>query len=105
MFVFTSSIIQAGFQLQLSWLVHALHPCQCSSKLGTYRLSVFQIGSTSVQLAETQLTFKSVPFNMDSTRIAIIYNTGPNHTYFKVPPHAHTPTHTCIHACAQILNS
>lgn len=63
-----------------------------------WQISVFQIGSTSVQLAETQMTIKSVPLNMDSTRTALIYNTGPNHTYYKVPPHActHTQTHTLI---------
>lgn len=42
---------------------------------------------------------------MDSTRTALIYNTGLNHAYFKVPPHAHRQTQTHTHARAQILNS
>ncbi|XP_056883896.1 cilia- and flagella-associated protein 47-like [Takifugu flavidus] len=46
---------------------------------------VAKIASTVVQLEETQMSMKSVPLNMDFTKIAMVHNTGPNHTYYKVP--------------------
>lgn len=69
-------------------------------ELGTDRLSAFQIGSTNVQLEETQIMFKSVPLNMDSTKTVLIHNSGPNHTYYKVPL-----MHTQKHGCTQMLYS
>lgn len=91
----------------LRWaLMHAVHLEHFSyafrtiKGLGTDRLSVFQIGSTNVQLEETQIMFKSVPLNMESTKTLLVHNSGPNHTYYKVPL-----MHTQKHGCTQILYS
>ncbi|XP_041638088.1 cilia- and flagella-associated protein 47-like isoform X2 [Cheilinus undulatus] len=45
---------------------------------------VTKVGSSSVQLAEKQLTFGSVPLNMPSVRTAVLHNTGQNHAYYQV---------------------
>uniref|UniRef100_UPI0037E78C74 cilia and flagella-associated protein 47-like n=1 Tax=Semicossyphus pulcher TaxID=241346 RepID=UPI0037E78C74 len=45
---------------------------------------VAKVGPTSVQLAEKQITFGSVPLNMPSFRTAVLHNTGQNHAYYQV---------------------
>uniref|UniRef100_A0AAQ5ZD21 Calponin-homology (CH) domain-containing protein n=1 Tax=Amphiprion ocellaris TaxID=80972 RepID=A0AAQ5ZD21_AMPOC len=45
---------------------------------------VAKVVATSIQLAETQVTFGSVPLNMPSLRTAVLHNTGQNHGYYQV---------------------
>ncbi|XP_051799231.1 cilia- and flagella-associated protein 47 isoform X2 [Acanthochromis polyacanthus] len=45
---------------------------------------VAKVVATSIQLAEMQVTFGSVPLNMPSLRIAVLHNTGQNHGYYQV---------------------
>ncbi|XP_033472251.2 cilia- and flagella-associated protein 47-like [Epinephelus lanceolatus] len=45
---------------------------------------IAQVGSTSVQLAEKQVTFGSVPLNIPSVRTVVLHNTGQNHAYYQV---------------------
>ncbi|XP_034461453.1 cilia- and flagella-associated protein 47-like [Hippoglossus hippoglossus] len=57
----------------------------CVHEGNTQRLyCVAKVGSTSVQLAETQVMFGSVPLNMPSIRTAILHNTGQSHAYYQV---------------------
>lgn len=69
-----------------------------------------QVGSTSLQLAEKQVIFGSVPLNMPSIRTAVLHNTGQNHAYYQVPTHIHTRMHmqhcfytdACTHQTSKI---
>ncbi|XP_039998194.1 cilia- and flagella-associated protein 47-like [Xiphias gladius] len=57
----------------------------CVHEHNTQRLHcVAKVGSTSVQLAEKQVIFESVPLNMPSIRTAVLHNTGQNHAYYQV---------------------
>nr|XP_019960026.1 PREDICTED: cilia- and flagella-associated protein 47 isoform X1 [Paralichthys olivaceus] len=57
----------------------------CVHEGNTQRLHCFaKVGTTSVQLAEKQVMFGSVPLNMTSVRTAILHNTGQNHAYYQV---------------------
>ncbi|XP_068446525.1 cilia- and flagella-associated protein 47-like isoform X2 [Clinocottus analis] len=57
----------------------------CVHEGNTQRLHcVAKVGSTSVQLADTKVTFGSVPLNMPSVRTAVLHNTGKNHAYYQV---------------------
>ncbi|KAM3585737.1 uncharacterized protein V6R79_025810 [Siganus canaliculatus] len=57
----------------------------CVHEGNTQRLHcVAKVRPTSVQLAEEQITFRSVPLNMSSVRTAVLHNTGQSHAYFQV---------------------
>ncbi|XP_044200977.1 cilia- and flagella-associated protein 47-like isoform X2 [Thunnus albacares] len=57
----------------------------CVLEGNTHRLHcIAKVGSTSVQLAEKQVIFGSVPLNMPSVRTAVLHNTGLNHAYYQV---------------------
>ncbi|XP_042368969.1 cilia- and flagella-associated protein 47-like isoform X1 [Plectropomus leopardus] len=57
----------------------------CVHEGNTQRLHcVAKVGSTSVQLADKQVTFGSVPLNIPSIRTAVLHNTGHNHAYYQV---------------------
>ncbi|XP_070711754.1 cilia- and flagella-associated protein 47-like [Pempheris klunzingeri] len=57
----------------------------CVHEGNTQRLHcVAKVGSTSVQLAEKHVQFRSVPLNMPSIRTAVLHNTGQNHAYYQV---------------------
>ncbi|KAM9328460.1 cilia- and flagella-associated protein 47-like [Pholidichthys leucotaenia] len=57
----------------------------CVHEGNTQRLHcVAKVGITSVQLAEKQITFGSVPLNMLSTRSAVLHNTGQNHAFYQI---------------------
>ncbi|XP_071320696.1 cilia- and flagella-associated protein 47-like isoform X2 [Trachinotus anak] len=57
----------------------------CVHEGNTQRLRcVAKVGSTSVQLAEKQVIFGSVPLSMPSIRSAVLHNTGQNHAYYQV---------------------
>ena len=61
----------------------------------TLRVLLFsQVGSTSVQPAEKQVLFRSVPLNMPSVRTSVLHNTGQNHAYYQVPTHTLLFLHT-----------
>ncbi|XP_070786864.1 cilia- and flagella-associated protein 47-like [Enoplosus armatus] len=45
---------------------------------------VAKVGFASVQLAEKQVKFGSVPLNMPSIRTAVLHNTGQYHAYYQV---------------------
>nr|XP_008283638.1 PREDICTED: uncharacterized protein CXorf22 homolog [Stegastes partitus] len=57
----------------------------CVHEGNTQRLHcVAKVVATSVQLAETQVTFGSVPLSVPSIRTAVLHNTGQNHGYYQV---------------------
>ncbi|KAM7365486.1 hypothetical protein PAMP_016406 [Pampus punctatissimus] len=57
----------------------------CVLEGNTQRLHcIAKVGFTSVQLAEKQVIFGSVPLNMPSVRTAVLHNTGQNHAYYQV---------------------
>ncbi|CAK6965505.1 LOW QUALITY PROTEIN: cilia and flagella-associated protein 47-like [Scomber scombrus] len=57
----------------------------CVLEGNTQRLHcIAKVGSTSLQLAEKQVIFGSVPLNMPSIRTAVLHNTGQNHAYYQV---------------------
>ncbi|XP_034533198.1 cilia- and flagella-associated protein 47-like isoform X2 [Notolabrus celidotus] len=57
----------------------------CVHEGNTQRLHcVAKVRSTCVQLAETRLSFGSVPLDMPSIRTAVLHNTGQNHAYYQV---------------------
>lgn len=60
-----------------------------------------QVGSTSVQLAEKQVIFGSVPLNMPSVRTAVLHNTGLNHAYYQVPTHTALFLHRYLYTSNQ----
>ncbi|KAM9334135.1 cilia and flagella-associated protein 47-like [Symphorus nematophorus] len=71
------------------------HPSLSSPSEGDFDLCVHEgktqhlhcvakVGSASVQLAEKQVIFGSVPLNIPSIRTAVLHNTGHNHAYYQV---------------------
>lgn len=71
------------------------HPSFISPEEGSFQLLVTggstlnlvcqaEVGTPVVNFMENRLTFGSVPINLTTTKIAMLYNSGHNHTYFQV---------------------
>ncbi|XP_035984268.1 cilia- and flagella-associated protein 47 isoform X2 [Fundulus heteroclitus] len=71
------------------------HPSFSSPSEGDFELFVHEgitqrlhcvakVAHTTVQLAEKQILFRSVPLNTTSIRAAVLHNSGQNHAYYQV---------------------
>ncbi|KAM8722646.1 cilia- and flagella-associated protein 47-like isoform 1-T1 [Acanthopagrus schlegelii] len=82
----------------------------CIHEGKTQRLHcVAKVGSTSVQLADKQVLFRSVPLNMPSVRTSVLHNTGQNHAYYQVldvcplPGMVVSPAEGVVPSCGQAM--